>query len=289
MSAYPDLPSYNIHSAAPSVESEDKVPSEPEAPEQEPLAQSRREKLKNRCLWFFNRIAASARNTRYRFRKLDETISVPPAENPETFVLPKLAQLVETKQRPQVLLQNGFSSASMLENNIELQDLRRVGYTAKELFDLFGSWEALKEAGFTKHNMDSELWSLDLIASLFQSSSNYGAFVGTNALQLAHEMNFTLDDYLRTLPNVSALASLLNAEALLRHDIAFRHIFKMHLTPECFRNDFGATRDNFLELQNRVTPVQLQALTRACNWNMYNLDRVFGIKTHVTPLKLATH
>jgi len=283
MSAYPDLPSYNIHSTAPSSLSTETVQSETQ--ETEPL--SRQQAFKQRCVRILNKLTASVQNVRHRFQKLDESPPAPPSENPETSDLPKLSKMIEARERPHVLLQHGFGTEAMATHGIELQDLRRVGYTAKDLCDLFGSWETLRQAGFTKHNMDSELWSLDLIASLFQSSSNYGDFVGTSVRQIAQEMNFTLDDYLRTLPNVIALASVFNAETLLQHNIEFRHIFKMHLTPECFQIEFGGTREQFLELQQRVTPAQFKALSHACNWNLYNLDRVFSISAKETPIKIV--
>jgi hypothetical protein len=295
MAHYPTVPSYNIHEAAPEPAPREKIEAavEPESiVEQTDIAPEKRTKRKRaleKTVLLFNKFTASVRNLRHRFKKLKEPVELIPSENPDIVEAPKLVHLVESKAQTIVLLQHGFSVDTMLENDISLQDLRDNEYTMQDLQRLFNTWTGLKTAGFTKHHMDSELWSLDLLSSLFQVEHQYSGLAATNSLLFAQEMNFTLDDYLRTLPNTSALAAILNADGLLQHDIKFRHIFKMHLTPECFKNEFGATKEHFLQLRDRVNAVQFEALASGCNWNMYNLRRVFQLEASETPLRLTVH
>lgn len=294
MADYPTVPTYNIHSAAPDPvvpETIDEAVPQPEVNSEHveavPVKVSRRKRAKAKTILIFNKFTASIRNLRHRFKQFEEPEERIPSENPNIEEAPKLVQLVNSKAQTIVLLQNGFSSEAMLDNDITLQDLREQEYTMQDLQRLFGSWTSLKAAGFTKYHLDSDLWSFDLLASLFQTEHQYSGLAATNSLLLAQEMGFNLDDYLRTLPNTSALAAIMNADALLQQDIRFRHIYKMHLTPECFKNEFGATKEHFLQLRDRVNETQFKALASGCNWNMYNLRRVFEIEARETPLKLS--
>ena len=214
------------------------------------------------------------------------TVRTPMALNPE-YTAPGthlLKRAMSMGQPATMLAASGLSNVNSLQlQNIGLNilDFRILGRSASDMQTMFTSLDKLEEAGFCAKSFDAVKWSLEKIASAYNSTP------------------FDVAEHFKMIPSDFVAAGVTPSEldtfgVKINHLVTDPNFFKIlvaaKLTPEQFMQKFDATPRSFFNQSGQciLRPQQTEMLRHINGWNEKALVAAGFESTEIKALKGET-
>lgn len=186
-----------------------------------------------------------------------------------TYIVEKtgqLANLLTHFASSELLVRAGLrnlNSDQLAEHGILISNLRTYHRSPAEMAKFFTTFESLLNAGFTKLQFDSRLWTLHSFAKAYKMEP----------VLMSHMCNMDVRDLLYAGVKPQELPGFgVTAERIQADKNPFEIFFALRLSPRELQEQFGFQPNHlFVGKRAMMNNIQLCILTHTCDWTISNL------------------
>lgn len=175
---------------------------------------------------------------------------------------------------------HNLNSAQLAEQGLVIHDLRIAQYAPQDLLICFDTLQTLENAGFTRNNFDSRLWTLKGISKAYNKTrlevANYFGMNVTHLLAAGVKPNHMIEYGISN-------------DQIIHSDKAFNILLSLRLPLQTLRDEYKFSTESFFNgNEPRFTEPQIMTLQNVCNWTRSDFEFVFNMdQTQLRKLRLG--
>jgi hypothetical protein len=196
----------------------------------------------------------------------------------------RIAKLISYSAPAPVLKQAGLwnlTAKQLAEHGLVVQDLRNYRRPASELPELFDDLVRLEAAGFSRHNFDAVLWSLQDVAAAYYAP----------LLRVANHFTMTVRDLLAANVAPADLPALnVRMEHIMQDHQPFELLLALRMNPIELQQLFGLHPGHLLHPETQeclLSSLHFDFLHTYAGWNDENLRTVGFTDAQMRKMKVV--